>query len=132
LSKQNNRIIFGIFLMAVSFLGLSWFMSAWAYPLTPMHRSQGKVHEIIGIIVHVNEDEIELTSDSVVVEMHGPSWFWEHIAIQEGDALTAQGVFTTMMEHGEGWHETFIPYQITVHNTTYGNVNQHVPIWMQG
>jgi hypothetical protein len=98
----------------------------------PMHRRQGDVHEITGIIDHVNEDEVDVESDGVAVEMHGPSWFWENIAIQEGDALTAQGVFTTMMEHGEGWHETFIPYQITVHNTTYGNVNQRIPVWMQG
>lgn len=106
-------------------------MSAWAYPIIPMHRSQSDVREITGMIVHVEEDEIEIEANGVDVEMHGPSWFWEHSAIQEGDSITAQGVFTIMMEHGEGWHETFIPYQITLHDTTYGNVNQGVPVWMQ-
>ena len=97
----------------------------------PMHRSQSDVREITGIIIHVEEDEIEIETNSVDVEIHGPSWFWEHIAIQEGDSITAQGVFTTMMEHGEGWHETFIPYQIILQDTTYGNMNQDIPVWMQ-
>ena len=97
----------------------------------PMHQTQGEISEITGIITHVEWNEIEIETNGGDVEVHGPSWFWQYIAIQEGDSITTQGVFTNMMEHGEDWHETFIPYQITLHDETYGNVNQSLPVWMQ-
>lgn len=97
-----------------------------------MHHTQSDVSEVTGTIIHVEENEIEIETNGFDVEIHGPSWFWQHIPIQEGDSIAAQGVFTTMMEHGEGWHETFIPYQITLHDITYGSVHTGLPVWMQG
>lgn len=131
MNKRNHRIILSTLLIALSVLGISWFISAWAYPIRSMQQSHGVISEITGVIVHVEWNEIEIEANGTEVEVHGPSWFWQRIAIQEGESITTQGVYKMMMGHGEGRHESFIPYQITLHDETYGNVNQGIPVWMQ-
>lgn len=43
----------------------------------------------------------------------------------------AKGVFVSMMEPGKGWHEGFIPFELTINGRTYGNASIGIPVWMQ-
>jgi len=125
-------IVAGSFGLIVS-LALSTF---WIYPfrfMGPMMRGPiyWELKEVSGTVEDIKWMEIELRVDGQEVEIHGPSSFWERIAVKEGDTVTAKGVFISMMGHWEGWHQDFVPLELTVNGRTYGNATEGVPVWMQ-
>jgi len=146
---NRNRQVLGAILLFVGILGLavsSAFLSMWSYPIWsyPMWHmgpmmwrgmtgrwSYDELKEISGTVQSIGWMEVDLKADQKEVEMHGPYWFWENIGIGEGDTVTAKGVFIAMMERGEGWHEGFIPFELTVNGRTYGDAGNRIPIWLQ-
>jgi len=92
----------------------------------------GEVRELSGTVKKIEWMEIEVDVEGEEVEAHGPSWFWQAIGIKVGDTIIAEGGSVLMMEPGEGWHEAFIPFELMVDGETYGNVNEGMPVWMQG
>jgi len=136
---SRDRRTLGIILIVAGFAGLivSLALSAlWIYPfwfMGPMMGgwSRGELEEASGKVETVKWSEIELKEDGKEFDMHGPLWFWQGIEIKEGDAVTAKGVFVAMMGHGEGWHQDFVPFELTVNGRTYGNATEGVPVWMQ-
>ncbi len=141
---SRNRKVLGAILLSVGILGLvvsSASLSRWSYPMWhvgPMmwrgmmgRWSYDELKEIAGTVESVGWMEVDLKADQKEVEIHGPYWFWENVGISEGDTVTAKGVFVTMMEPGEGWHEGFIPFELAVNGRTYGNAGKAIPIWMQ-
>lgn len=139
MSLGQNRIIVGTLLITVGFLGLVVYLPSftmWGYPMWPMGPMMGRwnyneLKEVSGTVEKMERMEIELKVDGEEVEVHGPLWFWQSIGIKEGDAVTAKGVFVSMMEPGEGWHEGLIPFELTVNGETYGNAGKGIPVWMQ-
>jgi len=141
-SKDKKRITLGIILIAAGILGLIVSLSssiAWSYPvwrgvMHPMMggwRSSGELKEVEGIVEKIEWMGLELEVDGKEVEVHGPSWFWQQIKVKEGDEVTAKGVFTVIMEHGKGWHQELVPFELRVNGETYGDVKRGIPVWMQ-
>jgi len=140
MSRKRN-ITGGIALIVVGFFGLTIYLGSivnWGYPMWPgsggsmMGRwGSGKLETVNGTVEKIEWMEIELEVNGKEVEVHGPLWFWQSIGIKEDDLVTAKGMFASMMQPGEGWHEEFIPFELTINGKTYGGVNKRVPVWMQ-
>ena len=140
MSLGRNRIIVGALLITVGFLGLVVYLPSftiWGYSMWLMGPMRGRwnygeLKELIGTVEKIEWMEIELEVDGEEIGVHGPSWFWQGIGIEMGDVVSARGVFVSMMGHGEGWHEGFISFELTVNGETYGNAKEGIPVWMQG
>jgi len=149
-SKDRKRRMIGIVLITVGVFGLvvslilltSWSYSMWPGTMGPMmgrgmmptmgRWNYSELEEVSGTVKKTEWMEIELEVGEEEVEVHGPHWFWQRIGIKEGDEVTAKGVFVSMMEPREGWHEGFIPFELIVNGETYGNAGKGMPVWMQG
>ncbi|MBO3842779.1 MAG: hypothetical protein FGF48_10265 [Candidatus Brockarchaeota archaeon] len=151
MNRERNRIAMGIILLAAGFLGLTVSLigfAAWNYSAWPgtMHSTMGRgmmlmqmmegwhreaLVEIEGTVEKLEWMEIELKVEGGEVEVHGPTWFWQRIGIKEGDTVSTKGVFVLMMEPRKGWHEEFLPFELTINGMTYGNASRGVPVWMQ-
>jgi len=140
MSRSRNRMTMGIVLIVSGLLGLivymTWF-SMWSYPMWPNGPmmggwNHGALKEVSGTVEKTVRMEIELKVDGKEVEVHGPYWFWQRIGIKEGDTVAAKGVFVSMMEPRQGWHEELVPFQLMVNGETYGNASTRIPVWMQG
>jgi len=140
MSRNRNRETLRIVLIAVGFLGLvvsltsfpMWSYSVWHMGPMMGRWNYGELEEVSGTVEKTEWMEIELGVDGEAVEVHGPHWFWQRIRIKEGDAVTAKGVFVSMMDPREGWHKEFIPFELTVNGETYRNASKGMPVWMQG
>lgn len=140
MSHDRKRMNLGIGFIAVGLVGLtvsSMFFTTWGYPIWPMGHmmgrlNSGEVRELSGTVKKIEWMVIEVDVEGEEVEVHGPSWFWQAIGIKVGDTIIAEGGSVLMMEPGEGWHEAFIPFELMVDGETYGNVNEGMPVWMQG
>lgn len=142
---SRDRRTIGIVLIVVGFIGLvvslisfnMWSYSTSPNAMGPMGSMMGRwnyseLEQVRGIVEKIEWMEIELEVNGEEVEVHGPPWFWQRIGIKEGDAVTTEGVFVSMMQPGEGWHEGLIPFELTVNGEIYGNASKGIPVWMQG
>jgi len=139
----KRRVILGAILFAAGLSGLavasvafvSWGHPSWSMMngvMSMMGRlNQGTLTDVNGTVEKVERISVELWSYGREVEVHGPYWFWQEIGIKEGDVVTAKGMFVSMMEPNEGWHEELVPFELSVNGRTYGNVNNRIPVWMQ-
>jgi len=140
LTQNKSKIFFGTILIVIGVLGLvtykiSFFMLG--YPMWSMGHMMDKweyaeLEELSGIVEKVDLMEIELADGEVEIELHGPLWFWQKIELKEGDEVRAKGVFVWMMEPGEGWHQEFVPFELTVNGKVYGVAETRMPVWTQG
>jgi len=148
MNNGNLRILIGIMMIAASFILLSLLFE---YSITSWGRSalsgrntvrsmitttlgwnySNEFDEVGGTVKEVKWNEVELDTGGEEVEMHGPLWFWQVIGIRAGDTVGAKGVFVWMMEHGEGWHKEFIPFELTINGIKYGEAGREKPVWMQ-
>ncbi len=150
MSRYRKRETMGIVLIVVGFLGLVvslvsfniWSYSIWPSGMGSMMGSgmmgpmmgrwnYSELEQVSGTVEKIEWMEIELEVEGEEVEVHGSPWFWQRIGIKEGDAITVKGIFVSMMQPGEGWHEELIPFELTVNGETYGDVGEGIPVWMQ-
>jgi len=143
MSAQERRIILGAIMIAAGLLGLAFALSTsvgWNNSYYGMMGGnmpmmgqwyQGPLNNVNGTVTKVESMEIELNTSSTNVDVHGPYWFWQEIGLKEGDAITASGVYTAMMDQGAEWHQEFMPFQLTLNGKTYGDASVRIPVWMQ-
>jgi hypothetical protein len=142
MSQDRKRETIGILLIVVGFIGLLVSLvsfNIWSYSTWPSGMGQmmgrwnySELEQVSGTVEKIEWMEIELRVDGEEVEVHGPPWFWQRIGIKEDDVVTVKGVFVSMMQPGEGWHEGLIPFELTVNGERYGNASKGIPVWMQG
>ena len=129
---RDNRIIaIGALFLAVGLLLSGSYAFMTSYPDVVPGSGESDILEVTGTVETVELLELQLLVDGETVEVHGPAWVWNALGIREDDLLTVKGVHVTMTERGEGVHEGWFPYELTVNDTTYGNADAGIPIWLQ-
>ncbi len=141
--SREEKILLGVMLLIISILIFAVSSSLLAVPGHLMWHygsmmknmalglNQSQLKDVSGTVENIGWMQIELEDGQGEIEVHGPSWFWKAIGVKEGDYVWAKGVFAYMMEPEEGWHEEFIPYELTVNGRIYGDAGRGIPIWMQ-
>jgi hypothetical protein len=130
--RHDNRIVaIGAIFLAVGLLLYITYAYMTSYPVVVPGSGDGDVRAITGTVETLELMELQLLVNGEAVEVHGPAWVWNTIGIREDDLLTVKGVYITMTERGEGAHEGWLPYELTVNAVTYGNADTGLPIWLQ-
>jgi hypothetical protein len=129
---RDKRIIaIAAIFLAVGLLLSGSYAFMTSYPDVVPGSGESGIREITGSVETVELLELQLLVDGETVEVHGPAWVWNALGIREDDLLTVKGVYVTMTERGEGLHAGWFPYELTVNETTYGNADTGLPLWLQ-
>jgi hypothetical protein len=123
--------VLGAIFLAVGLLLYGTYAFMTSYPVVVPGSGESDVRAITGTVETLELMELQLLVDGETVEVHGPAWVWNTLGIREDDLLTVKGVYVTMTERGEGVHEGWFPFELTINETTYGNAESGLPIWLQ-
>jgi len=85
-----------------------------------------ELQTVSGTVSEIDRNEIKLTTADGESEIHMPSWSIQEFGIEEGDSVTATGVYPLV--HGG---EDMIPFELTINGEIYGSAEERMPVWRQ-